>query len=179
MGVKTDTMQLSLLKNLSRLTYLKNFISIMSIQQDLKTKLKEAMIAKDAIRLTVIRGLMSAITNELVATGKTPQSELSDEEVLTLIRRGVKQRKDAIEQFTAGGRADLAENEQVELAILSEYLPAMMSRDEILAIAQAKKAELGIDDKAKVGVLTGALMKDLKGKADGGDVKEVVESLFA
>lgn len=150
----------------------------MSIQQDLKTKLKEAMIAKDAIRLTVIRGLMTAITNELVATGNTPQSELPDEEVLTLIRRAVKQRKDAIEQFTAGGRADLAENEQAELAILSAYLPAMMSRDEILAIAQAKKTELGIEDKAKAGVLTGSLMKDLKGKADGGDVKEVVESLF-
>jgi hypothetical protein len=151
----------------------------MSIQLDLKTKLKEAMIAKDAVKLTVVRGLMSAITNELVATGKTPQSELSDEDVLALIRRGVKQRKDAIEQFTAGGRIDLAESEQAELEILSAYLPQMMSREEILTLAQAKKAELGIDDKAKVGVLTGSLMKDLKGKADGGDVKEVVESLFA
>ncbi|MFM2384019.1 MAG: hypothetical protein RIQ72_591 [Candidatus Parcubacteria bacterium] len=151
----------------------------MSIQQDLKTKLKEAMIAKDAVKLTVIRGIMSAMTNELVATGRTPQSELADEEVLALIRKAVKQRKDAIEQFTAGGRADLAESEQAELEILSTYLPQMMSREEILTLAQAKKAELGIDDKAKVGVLTGALMKDLKGKADGGDVKEVVESLFA
>ncbi len=150
----------------------------MSIQQDLKTKLKEAMIAKDAVKLTVIRGIMSAMTNELVATGRTPQSELADEEVLALIRKAVKQRKDAIEQFTAGGRADLAESEQAELEILSTYLPQMMSREEILTLAQAKKAELGIDDKAKVGVLTGALMKDLKGKADGGDVKEVVESLF-
>lgn len=121
----------------------------MSIQQDLKTKLKEAMIAKDAIRLTVIRGLMTAITNELVATGNTPQSELPDEEVLTLIRRAVKQRKDAIEQFTAGGRADLAENEQAELAILSAYLPAMMSRDEILAIAQAKRLNLVLKIKPK------------------------------
>ncbi len=151
----------------------------MSIQQDLKTKLKEAMIAKDAVKLTVIRGIMSAMTNELVATGRTPQSELTDEEVLALIRKAVKQRKDAIEQFTAGGRADLAESEQAELEILSTYLPQMMAREEILTLAQAKKAELGIDDKAKVGVLTGALMKDLKGKADGGDVKEVVESLFA
>lgn len=151
----------------------------MSIQQDLKTKLKEAMIAKDAVKLTVIRGIMSAMTNELVATGRTPQSELADEEVLALIRKAVKQRKDAIEQFTAGGRMDLAESEQAELDILSTYLPQMMSREEILTLAQAKKTELGIDDKAKVGVLTGALMKDLKGKADGGDVKEVVESLFA
>lgn len=151
----------------------------MSLQTDLKTQLKEAMMAKDAVRLTVIRGIMSAITNELVATGKTPQSEMDDEGVLSLIRRGVKQRKDSIEQFTAGGRPELAESEQAELSILEAYLPQMMSRDEILPLAEAKKAELGITDKAKLGMLTGALMKDLKGKADGGDVKVVVESLFA
>ncbi len=151
----------------------------MSLQTDLKTQLKEAMMAKDAVRLTVIRGIMSGITNELVATGKTPQSEIDDEGVLALIRRGVKQRKDSIEQFTAGGRPELAESEQAELSILETYLPQMMSRDEIRPLAEAKKAELGIDDKSKLGMLTGALMKDLKGKADGSDVKEVVESLFA
>ncbi len=151
----------------------------MSLQTDLKSQLKDAMMAKDAVRLTVIRGLMSAMTNELVATSRTPQSELSDDEVLTLIRRGVKQRKDSIEQFNAGGRPELAESEQAELAILEAYLPQMMSKDEIRPLAEAKKAELGITDKAKLGMLTGALIKDLKGKADGSDVKEVVESLFA
>ncbi len=151
----------------------------MSLQNDLKTHLKEAMMAKDAVRLTVIRGLMSAITNELVATGGTPQSEMDDEGVLALIRRGVKQRKDSIEQFTAGGRPELAESEQAELAILQAWLPQMMSQDEIRPLAEAKKAELGIEDKTKLGMLTGALMKDLKGKADGDDVKKVVESLFA
>ncbi len=120
----------------------------MSLQTDLKSQLKEAMMAKDAVRLTVIRGLMSAITNELVATGKTPQSEIDDEGVLTLIRRGVKQRKDSIEQFNAGGRPELAESEQAELAILEAYLPQMMSKDEIRPLAEAKKAELGITDKA-------------------------------
>lgn len=153
--------------------------TLMSLQTDLKTQLKEAMMAKDSVKLTVIRGLMSAITNELVATGKTPQSEMDDEGVLALIRRGVKQRKDSIEQFTAGGRPELAESEQAELTILQAWLPQMMSQDEIRPLAEAKKAELGIEDKTKLGMLTGALMKDLKGKADGDDVKKVVESLFA
>ncbi len=150
----------------------------MSLQNDLKSQLKEAMMAKDAVKLSVVRGLMSAMTNELVATSRTPQSELEDEEVLTLIRRGVKQRKDSIAQFTTAGRSDLAESEQAELSVLEAYLPKMMSRDEIKALAEAKKAELGVTDKAKAGILTGALMKDLKGKADGMDVKEVVDSLF-
>ncbi|MGK3946013.1 GatB/YqeY domain-containing protein, partial [Streptomyces caeruleatus] len=86
---------------------------------------------------------------------RTPQSELEDEEVLTLIRRGVKQRKDSIAQFTTAGRADLAESEQAELSVLETYLPQMMSRDEIKTLAEAKKAELGVTDKAKAGILTG------------------------
>lgn len=136
------------------------------------------MMAKDTVKLTVIRGLVSAFTNELVALGRTPQSALTDEEVLNVIRRAVKQRKDSVEQFTKGGRADLAEAENAELALLSVYLPQMMSQDDIRAIAEAKKAELGVTDKSKVGILMSALMKDLKGKADGADVKAVVESLF-
>lgn len=151
----------------------------MSLQKQIKDSIKEAMMAKDAVRLTVLRGLSSAFTNELVATGKTPQDELDDEAALAVIRRNVKQRKDAIEQFTAGGRADLAESEQSELVILETYLPQMMSKEEIKKIAEAKKTEMGITDKSKMGQFMGALMKDLKGKADGNDVKEVVETLFA
>ncbi|MBU3668583.1 MAG: GatB/YqeY domain-containing protein [Candidatus Taylorbacteria bacterium] len=150
----------------------------MTLQETIKGSLKEAMMAKDTVRMTVIRGLMSAFTNELVAIGRTPQDSLTDDEVLTVIRRGVKQRKDAIEQFTTGGRPDLAESEAAELKILEVYLPQMMSREEIKTFAEAKKAELGVTDKTKVGILMSALMKDLKGKADGSDVKAVVESLF-
>ena len=150
----------------------------MTLQETIKASLKEAMMAKDTVRMTTIRGLMSAFTNELVAIGRTPQDALSDEEVLTVIRRAVKQRKDAVEQFTAGGRADLAESEQAELSLLEVYLPQLMSKDEIKAFAEAKKTELGVTDKSKVGILMSALMKDLKGKADGSDVKSVVENLF-
>ncbi|MCF7865052.1 MAG: GatB/YqeY domain-containing protein [Candidatus Pacebacteria bacterium] len=150
----------------------------MTLQETIKGSLKEAMMAKDAVKITVIRGLMSGFTNELVALGRTPQDALSDDEVLAVIRRGVKQRKDAIEQFVAGGREDLADSEKAELALLEVYLPTMMSREEILKIAEAKKAEMGITDKTKVGMLMSTIMKDLKGKADGADVKAVVEGLF-
>ena len=136
------------------------------------------MKAKDEVRLRTIRSLLTAFTNELVATNKTPQDRLDDESALAVIKRQVKQRKDSIEQYTAAGRAELAEPEQEELAILESYLPQMMSRTEIEPVAKAKQAELGITEKSQMGKLIGAVMQELKGKADGGDVKAVVESLF-
>lgn len=150
----------------------------MSLHDQIKGQIKEAMLAKDTVKLSVVRGLTTAFMNELVATNRTPQDTLTDEEALTVIRRAAKQRKDSIDQFIAGGRPELAEDEKKELAVLESYLPQMMSRDEIQKIAEAKKAELGITDKSKVGMLMNALMKDLKGKADGADVKAVVEGLF-
>ena len=150
----------------------------MSLQEQIKSQIKEAMIAKDAVRLTVLRGLSSAFTNELVATNRKPQDMLTDEEALAVIKRAVKQRKDSIEQFTAGGRPELAESEQAELVHLEGYLPQMMSREEIQKIAEAKKAEMGVTDKSKVGQFMSVLMKELKGKADGADVKAVVDAMF-
>ena len=150
----------------------------MSLQSDIKAQIKEAMLAKDQLRLGVVRGLVAAFTNELVAKQRKPTEELSDEEVLAVIRRAVKQRKDSIEQFKSGGRQDLVDSESAELSVLEKYLPQMMSRDEIKKAAEKKKAELGITDKAKLGQFVGMLMKELKGKADGGDVKAVAESLF-
>ena len=92
--------------------------------------------------------------------------------------RAAKQRKDSIQQFEAGSRPELAEAEKAELAIIETMLPTQMSREEIVATAQAKAAELGVTDKSKANQLMGALMKDLRGKADGTLVKEVVDGLF-
>lgn len=150
----------------------------MALHEQIRGELKEAMKAKDEVRLRTVRGILTAFTNELVATGSKPQDMIEDEKALAVITRLAKQRKDSIEQFKSGGREDLAEVEVAELAVLQTYLPTLMSKDEIRPIAEAKKAELGITDKAKVGMLLGALMKDLKGKADGSDVKAVVDSLF-
>jgi len=137
-----------------------------------------AMKARDTIRVAVLRSLMSACTNELVTKGKKPQDELTDSEVVTVIRRAVKQRKDALQQFASAGRDDLATHERDELAILETYLPQPMSRSDIEKIAKEKIATLGITDKTKVGVLIGAIMREAAGKADGGDVKAVVDSLL-
>ena len=150
----------------------------MSLQETIRGELKEAMRAKDEVKLRTVRGMITTFTNELVATGRKPQDILNDEEVLTVIRRLAKQRKESITQFRSGGREDLAEGEVAELAVLESYLPKLMSKDEIRAIVEAKKIELNFTDKTKIGMFVGALMKDLKGKADGADVKEIAESLF-
>lgn len=151
----------------------------MSLHEQIKGEVKEAMKAKDQVKLAVVRGLVSTMTNESVAKGRTPTDLLSDEEALAVIKRTANQRKDSITQFIEGGRPELAESEQAELAVLQTYLPAMMSTAEIRQIVEAKKAELGITDKAKAGQLTGMIMKELAGKADGGDVKTVVDQSFA
>lgn len=147
--------------------------------QELKEAIKDAMRAKDAVRLSVLRGLSAAGVNELVAKGRKPDEILSEDELLTVIMRGAKQRKDSIEQFEKGGRPELAESEKAELAILEGMLPAQMSPEEIEAAAKAKAAALGVTDKTKANQLMGALMKDLKGKVDGKVVKEVISSLFS
>ncbi|MES2135237.1 MAG: GatB/YqeY domain-containing protein [Patescibacteria group bacterium] len=148
------------------------------LQAQIKTDMVAAMKAREALKVEVLRGLMSACTNELVALKRLPTDQLADQEVLTVIRREVKKRKDAFEQFTKGNRPELAQKEEAERAILEAYLPAMMSQDDIRKIAEAKKIEMGVTDKKEAGKFMGALMKDLQGKADGADVKAVIDSLF-
>ena len=150
----------------------------MSIVEQIKSDMKDAMRAKDAAALTAIRGLLSAFTNELVAIGRTPQDTLTDEETLVVIKRASKQRKDAIEQFEKGGRPELAEAEKIELAVIEKYLPATMSLEQIKTIAEAKIADFG-GDKTKLGQIIGAVLKETAGQADGGDVKKVVTELLA
>ena len=150
----------------------------MKLHQQIREEIKEAMKAKDTVRLGVIRGLVAGFTNELVSLKRMPDGELSDDEALNVIRRGVNQRKDSIDQFTKGGRNDLADSEKAELAILETYLPAQMSKDEVLKIAEAKKNEMAITDKSKSGQLMSAIMKELKGKVDGNLVKSVVDEIL-
>lgn len=135
-------------------------------------------MAKDALRLKAFRAMSAAFTSELVAKNRKPQEMLSDEEAVAVITKLAKQRKDSIEQFKKGGREDLVKEEESELAILETYLPKMMDKGEVEKIAKAKKETLAITDPSKKGMLMSALMKDLKGKADGSTVKEAVDSLF-
>lgn len=137
------------------------------------------MKAREELRLSVLRGLITAFTNELVATRRKPDEKLTDEQALTVIKRGVKQREDSIEQFTKGNRPELADKESKELAILKTYLPATMAKDDIKKIAEAKINELGITDKKDMGKLMGAIIKETAGKADGKDVRDVVNTLLS
>ncbi len=157
----------------------KSYIIIDMLQQTIRDQIKEAMLAKDSVRLSTLRGLLAACMSEVMAQKRKPDEVLSDEDVLAVITRSVKQRKDSIDQFMKGGRSDLAEAEQAELEILQTYLPAMMSKDDIRKVVEAKKSEMGITDTSKMGQFMGAVMKDLKGKADGADVKEVIDSMFS
>jgi uncharacterized protein YqeY len=148
------------------------------IVQKLRAEMMEAMKAKDALKLSVLRGAITAFTNELVAKGQKPTDELADTDALTVLKRMGKQRKDSIEQFTKGNRPELAEKEAQELKIIDSYLPQMASREEIERVARAKKDELGVTDASGIGKLTGAIMKELGGNVDGNDVKEVLKGLF-
>jgi len=149
----------------------------MTIQETVKAKLKEAMIAKDSVALMALRGIASGFTNELVNKGIPPQEPISDIDALTVLKREQKKRKDSIEQFVAGGREDLADSEKAELVIIDQFLPKMMSEEEIEIVVKAKIAETGTVDKTALGKFTGMIIKELAGKADGGDVKKVVERL--
>ena len=152
------------------------------MKEKIKQELKTAMLNKDTVKLTVLRGLLADCVNELIAQKRKPQDEISDEIALAVVKKAVKQRKDSIAQFEKGGRADLVEAEKTELEILEKYLPEMMGEEEIKKIALAQKEKLGIDDQSKMGILIGAVLKEIKNagaNADGAEVKKVVENLFA
>lgn len=147
------------------------------MQEKIKEQIKDAMRARDEVRLTTLRGMLAAFTNDLVAKARKPNEILSDEDCITAVRRLVKQRKDSIEQFEKGGRQDLADNEKAEMKILAEFLPAQMSEEKIREIVMKKKEEMGEVDKTKLGQFMGIVMKETKGQADGTLVKKIVEEI--
>ena len=148
------------------------------LHEQIKSGIKEAMMAHDSVRLETYRGMLAAFTNELVSKNRKPNEMLNDEEAIAVITRLSKQRKDSIEQFQKGNRDDLVKEETAQLKILETYLPKMMEKAEVEKFVKNKKVELSVVDSAKKGMLMSAVMKDLKGKADGNLVKEVVDALF-
>ncbi|HEV7121461.1 MAG TPA: GatB/YqeY domain-containing protein [Candidatus Paceibacterota bacterium] len=151
----------------------------MTIHETLKKGIPEALRAKDDVRLRTLRSVVTLMTNEVVAKKRKPDEFLTDEEALAVLKRAANQRKDSIEQFTNAGRMELTEPEIAELAVIESFLPTLMTREEIEPIAKAKMAEMGVTSKADAGRFMGSLMQELKGKADGGDVKAVVDSLLS
>lgn len=150
----------------------------MSLYQTLSDDLKQAMKAGDAFRRDTLRLLQSAVKNIAIDKRVAP-ADMSDEEVMDVIKKLVKQRKDSIEQYTAGGRADLAAKENEELTLLATYLPAAMPEEELQSIVKEALAEAGISSKEQIGQAMGVVMKKIAGRAPGDDVKRVVASLLS
>ena len=152
---------------------MENWITDMSLEQTLGADIVTAMKARDQTRLTALRMLKSALTNKSIEKGRP----LEGAEELQVVSMLVKQRRDSIEQFTRGGRADLADKEQAEIAILDTYLPASASDDEIAAAVTAAIAETGATSARDMGKVMKAVMAGLAGKTvDGKKVSESVKA---
>ncbi|WP_297670132.1 GatB/YqeY domain-containing protein [uncultured Desulfovibrio sp.] len=126
----------------------------------------QAYKAKDAVRVTVLRLLKTAVKNRLVDL-KRPGGTLSDGEMLDLILKEGKQRQDSIEQYTAAGRADLADREQAELDVIREYMPRPLTQEELAAVIDAAVAETGAASPRDMGKVMSAVMARCKGRVDG------------
>ena len=151
----------------------------MKLHEQLKKEVMEAMKAKDEIRLNTIRSILTGCMNLAVEKGIKPQDFLEDADVFAVIKKQVKQRKDAAEQFEKVNYKDQAAKELAECALLEKYLPAMMSEEEVKKIVTAKQAEMGVTDPKEKGKFIGAMNKELAGKADGAVIAKVVNDLFA
>jgi uncharacterized protein YqeY len=146
----------------------------MSIKDDVSSHLKEAMKARDQVRLDTLRGILSAFTYKRVEAGH----ELTDEEQLLVVQRLVKQRTDSIAEFEKAGRAELVAKETREREILQGYLPAQKSADEVRAIVRSALAALPAEGRNQ-GAAMKAVMPQLRGQADGNVVRQIVTEELA
>ncbi|WP_428507546.1 GatB/YqeY domain-containing protein [Roseateles sp.] len=147
----------------------------MSLKARITDDMKAAMRAKDSERLITVRGLLAAIKQKEV----DERVELDEAGVIAIVDKLIKQRKDSISQFNAGGRPDLAEKEQAELLVLEPYLPQRMSAEEVGAAVQAIVAELGAKGPGDMGKVMGAVKTQLAGKADMGLVSAAVKQALS
>ena len=134
--------------------------------------LKEAMKAHEADKVNLLRMLTSALKNKAIEKGK--DAVITEEEAIAAITREAKKRKESVVAFMAGGRPDLADKETAELAIIEKYLPVMMSLEETTAAVD--KILAGLADKSNAGLVMKAVMQEMKGKADGKMVSELVKA---
>lgn len=149
----------------------------MSLKEKLSSDLQAAMRAGEEVRKSTLRMLLSAVTSAEVATSE--RRELSDEQVLQVVAKQVKQRKESIEEFKKANRTDLVDKESAELKVLEEYMPAQMGHDEIMAEAKAVIASVGAAGPSDKGKVMKELMPRLAGKADGREINEVVMELLS
>ena len=144
------------------------------LKQKLKDQLKNSMLARDVLKTSVLRLLLSAINYYEIQKGGAGY-EATDEDVLSVVQKEAKQRRDSIEEFKKANRPELVEKETKELEMLQVYLPQQMSEDQIREIVKQTIREMGATTVAEIGKVMGSLMPKVKGKADGGMVSKIVK----
>ena len=149
----------------------------MGLKEKLQNDLTDAIRSRDELKSGTIRMLLTAITNEEVA-GKEARV-LSDEEVITVLSREAKKRREAVEAFADAGRADKAEQEKLEGEFITTYLPAQLSDAELDALIAEAIASTGAAGPADMGKVMGVLKPKIAGKADGGKVSGAVKAALA
>jgi uncharacterized protein YqeY len=145
------------------------------LKQKLSDDLKEAMRGGDTVKRGAIRMLMAAINNTEIAR----QVKLEDGDILSVIAKEVKQRRESIEAFKQGNRQDLVEKEEAELAILQEYMPQQMTREKVVEAARKVISEVGAEGPGDKGKVMPVIIAQLKGQADGREINEVVSELLS
>ena len=143
----------------------------MSLLNLLNDDIKTAMKTKDKETLSVLRMLKAAIQNEQIKSGR----DLNGEEELTVLSREMKQRRDSLSEFEKAGRDDLADKAKNEITIVEKYMPKQLSEEEIQAIVQEAVSETGVTSPSGFGIVMGAVMPKVKGKADGTLVNAIVK----
>lgn len=146
----------------------------MTLQERIDSELKDAMRAKDAAKLAVLRMLKSALKYSAIEKSGA-DADLGDAEVVQVIRKQAKQRQDSIESFENGGRPELAAKEKGELAILNSYLPQGLTPEELAQAVRETIAEIGATSKAQMGAVMKALQEKLAGRADGKTLSQEVQ----
>lgn len=147
----------------------------MSLQDELMDDLKEALRDKDEVRKGTIRVLLAALKNARVAKN----ADLDDDEQIAVLTREVKQRRDALAEFEKAGREDLVTSEVAALEVLQDYMPQMLSEDEIADLAREAIVEVGATGPAQTGEVMRVVMGRVKGRAEGREVSRIVRGLLA
>ncbi len=148
------------------------------LSDTLQNDLKDAMRAKDAVRLRTIRALRAALKDKEIAQRQGGSATLTEEEELSVLQKQAKQRREAIEQYQEAGRSDLVQAEQEELDVINEYLPKQLSDEDLAAAVKTILAELGELTPQSMGKAMGETMRALKGQADGRRIQAVVKGLL-
>ena len=147
----------------------------MSLKDRISEEIKLAMKAKDKVRLETVRSIKKVILEKESTLRAQGQETLSESQELEVLTQLAKQRRDSVEQYRKAGREDLAEQESQELAILEEYLPKQLSDQEVAAIIDEVIAAVGATSAKDMGKVMGAVMQQLKGRADGQKIQAIVK----